>query len=683
MRSRGGQTTVGAIAKPPRATSRLRRQFDDLTAELQALRIANAELEQRVAARVEALRANEASLDEAQQISHTGSWRWNVGTGEVSSSAELLRIFAFDATTQPSYATFMERIHADDRPLLEQMLDGAVRERRRFRHEFRIALPDGSIRHLQVVGQPDATKSGETEFVGTVMDITERKRAEEALQTSEVRWRRLFETSPVGMALATMEGRYIATNRAFQNMLGYTDKELKNLSPVDISPPDARHSTAQALADFADGKLQDYQIDRQYLRKDGTPLWVNVTVSVVPGSEFTPPSLLAIQIDVDDRKRAETGLRASEARWRTMFEMASVGIATFNQGQRFMTANPALQRMLGYSEDELRMLRGVDITVEDDRAVSSTLNDLIASGGCLSYQVEKRYRHKNGQVVWVNINAAVIPATDSTAPFYAAMILDITDRKRAEEALRDAQSELARVARLTTMGGLLASIAHEINQPLAAIATNGSACLRWLNRDDPDLDEARSAASRIMRDAGRAGDVIRGLRALATKSGPQITELDIDDAIQDVLALTRSELQRHGVVLHTELFADRGPIFGDRIQLQQVLLNLIMNGVDAMSAVTDRPRILTIKSRSVEPTGVRVAVEDTGAGLDQATADRIFEPFFTTKPKGMGMGLSICRSIIEAHGGRLWAAPNSPEGAKFEFTLPADATRAVSSSHED
>jgi C4-dicarboxylate-specific signal transduction histidine kinase len=216
------------------------------------------------------------------------------------------------------------------------------------------------------------------------------------------------------------------------------------------------------------------------------------------------------------------------------------------------------------------------------------------------------------------------------------------------------------------MGELVASIAHEINQPLAAIATNGSACLRWLDRDQPELDEARSAASRIVGDARHAGDVIRGLRALVSKSGPQLTQLDINDAIREVLALTRGELQRHGVVLRTDLVTDDRPIFGDRVQLQQVLLNLIMNGVEAMSAVADSPKALAITSRTIETGDVCVTVEDIGPGLDPATSDRIFDPFFTTKPSGMGMGLAICRSIIEAHGGRLWAAPNLPQGAVFQ-----------------
>ena len=261
-------------------------------------------------------------------------------------------------------------------------------------------------------------------------------------------------------------------------------------------------------------------------------------------------------------------------------------------------------------------------------------------------------------------------STESGDLEFVGTVMDMTERRRAEEALRNAQAELARVARLTTMGELVASIAHEINQPLAAIATSGNACLRWLNRDQPDLDEARDAVSRIVRDAHRAGDVIHGLRALARKSGPQLTKLDIHDAIEEVLALTRGELQRHGVVLHTDLSADDRPVLGDRVQLQQVLLNLIMNGIQAMGAVTDRRRELTVSVALAEPGRVQVAVEDTGPGLDPAIAQRIFDPFFTTKSDGLGMGLSICRSIIEAHGGQLWVSPRAPHGTAFRFTIP-------------
>jgi C4-dicarboxylate-specific signal transduction histidine kinase len=244
----------------------------------------------------------------------------------------------------------------------------------------------------------------------------------------------------------------------------------------------------------------------------------------------------------------------------------------------------------------------------------------------------------------------------------------VTERLEAQVAERTA--ELCRVARLTTMGELVASIAHEINQPLTGIVTNGQAGLNWLNRDKPDLDQARNALSYIVSAGKRAGEVIRGLRALAKKSGPVLAQIDIDDVVREVQALTRGELQRHGVTFHTDLSADHRPVFGDRVQLQQVLLNLIMNGLEAMRAVAERPKTLTITSEPVEPSGVLVAVEDTGTGLDPAAADRIFDPFFTTKSDGLGMGLSICRSIIDAHGGRLWVSPGVLCGTVFRFTVP-------------
>jgi len=220
------------------------------------------------------------------------------------------------------------------------------------------------------------------------------------------------------------------------------------------------------------------------------------------------------------------------------------------------------------------------------------------------------------------------------------------------------------------MGELTASITHEINQPLAAIVTQSEAALRFLERDEPDLVEALDSLSSIRQDGMRAGEVIRGLRALARKSGPQLTRLDIDDVIGQVLAIARGELLRHDVVLRTELASGERPVLGDRVQLQQVLLNLIMNGVEAMKGVTERARELSVSSMLAEPGGVLVTIQDTGAGLDPAVAERMFQPFFTTKSDGLGMGLAICRSIVEAHGGRLWVSPRAPHGADVRFTVP-------------
>jgi C4-dicarboxylate-specific signal transduction histidine kinase len=253
---------------------------------------------------------------------------------------------------------------------------------------------------------------------------------------------------------------------------------------------------------------------------------------------------------------------------------------------------------------------------------------------------------------------------------YIGVTMDVTERTHTEAALQEAQSNLARAARLTTMGELAASIAHEINQPLSAVITNGNASLRWLDREPPDLEKTKAALIRVIKAGHGASEVISRIRALLKNEKPNYVEVDINDVIREVLTLTNGTLRNRNVVVRTRLLNARSLILGDRIQLQQVITNLIINGADAMNAITDRPRSLRIESQ-IEGSGkLLVSIEDAGTGLDPSVAERIFDPLFTTKPNGMGMGLSICRSIVEAHGGRLGASAAVPHGAVFQFTLP-------------
>ena len=391
---------------------------------------------------------------------------------------------------------------------------------------------------------------------------------------------------------------------------------------------------------------------------------------------FTPArisllELLASQAAISlENARLYSELTMSEERWRRLFESVPVGVVLVGSDGRYVAVNPAFQKMTGYSEAELLRLSPADITHEDDRAETEAIVAAYAAG--LPYYREhivKRYRRKDGGVTWAEIDGFLTPGPASNL-FLAGVSVDITERKLSEEALRDARADLERMARLTTMGELTASIAHEINQPLAAIVTQSEAAQRFLKRNEPDLDEVQGALVCIARDGMRAGEVIRGLRALARKSAPQLTRLDIDDVIREVLALARGELARHDVVLRTELGSDERLVLGDRVQLQQVLLNLIVNGVEAMRE-TERTRELSVSSTLAEPgSSVLVTVRDTGTGFDPAVADRMFQPFFTTKPDGTGMGLTICRSIVEAHGGRLWVSPRAPHGADVRFTVP-------------
>jgi len=371
----------------------------------------------------------------------------------------------------------------------------------------------------------------------------------------------------------------------------------------------------------------------------------------------------------DDRRKAEEALRASEERWSKLAENSSAGIALIAPDGRFIAANLALQKMLGYTEYELRGNTVANISHEEDRTATEARIADACEGQRRVYRVEKRYLRKDGSVMWADVSSVFVPASGSNFAFFSVVIVDITERKRAEEKLREAQTELAHVSRLTTMGEMAASIAHEVNQPLAGMITNANASLRWLAGDAPNLAEAGEAIRRIIRDGNRAGDVISRMRALFKKARTAKERFDINEVIEEVVTLTQSEVRRNKVGLRMQLAAGLPSVMGDRVQLQQVVVNLILNAIEAMSSVEERERELVIRTQRGEGDEVGVAVQDSGIGVDLLSAERIFEAFHTTKPGGLGMGLSISRSIVESHGGRLWVVSNDGPGATFQFTF--------------
>jgi PAS domain S-box-containing protein len=371
------------------------------------------------------------------------------------------------------------------------------------------------------------------------------------------------------------------------------------------------------------------------------------------------------------RAELESALQKSEERWRAVFDRSAIGVALSDETGRFLAVNRAYEKMLGYTETELLQLSFFDITPEEFRQPNRSLAVEMWAGNRRQYELEKPYRRKDGVLIWVRLHASLVPGSGGAPRLALALCEDITERKRAEEALREAESRLADVTRLTTMGALAASIAHEVNQPLAAIVTNGAACLRMLSVASPDLNEVCEAVEDIIRDGKRASEVIAGVRALFRKQQAQRTLLAVNPIIQEALVLTGGTAERHGVSLHSSL-ADALPlVLGDPVQLQQVVLNLVANGIDAMSSITGRARELGVTSGRQGANGVLVSVRDSGIGFDRTHSDRLFDAFYTTKPGGIGMGLAISRSIIEAHGGQLWGSPNEGPGATFQFSLPA------------
>jgi len=372
----------------------------------------------------------------------------------------------------------------------------------------------------------------------------------------------------------------------------------------------------------------------------------------------------------DELNKAHAQIIQSEERWRSVFENSAIGVALTDLNGRFIAANPVYQKMLGYTEEELRQLSFLDITVEEHRNLNWALIEELLEGKRRQFQIEKQYRRKNGSTAWVRNSVSVVPGTERVPRFIMALSEDMTEQHEAKGALDKARSDLAQVARISTLNALTASIAHELNQPLSGVITNAGTCTRMLAADPPNVEGARETARRTIRDGNRASEVVTRLRALFTKKETATESVDLNDATREVIALSSGELERNRVIVRTDLAGDLPLVTGDRVQLQQVILNLLRNASDAMSTIDDRPRELVIKTERNESDGVRLSVKDTGVGIDPQIEARLFEAFHTTKDGGMGIGLFVSRSIMERHQGRLWAIRNQGLGATFILAIP-------------
>jgi PAS domain S-box-containing protein len=671
-----------------------------------ALRVARDGLEQTVQERTAELRcANKSLSAEVEERTRTESalraseewWRTIFESSNVPMGVTDLdgRHIMVNAATERALGYSSEELrsisiaeltHEDDRDKTLSMFDELRRGQRRDYHVTkRYRCKDGSVKWLNATvtrvpdpqGGPDLTAS-------IVADITEQKRVEQELRVNEERGRRMFEHSPTAIAMIGPDRRLFAANPACQRMLGYDESELRQMTPLDYSVEEdwertrsilARLRARSILARLLDEEAQAGRVEKRekrYRRSNGEVLWGETSLFRVPATENSPAFVTTMIVDITERKRAEASLRASEARWRSIFEHSIVGIGATDRERRYLSANPALQKMLGYSEEELRVLTLADVTHPEDRDATERGLDAVWERRQDAYRIEKRMIRKDGGVIWVSITGAPVAATESGPEFLPAIVVNITEQKKAEEALRVSRAELARVSRLTTMGELTASLAHEVNQPLAAIVASGNACRRWLASDQPNFERARDSVDRMIKDAHRASEIITRVRSMTRKAPPAEQPVDLNEVVADVLSFTRGELLAKSVSVHPALLEDLPSITGDRVQLQQVVLNLVMNAVEAMASITDRERVLAITSKRADDGNPIISVADSGLGLDAANADLIFDAFFTTKPGGMGMGLSISASIIQAHGGRLWASPALlPHGTTFHFTLPA------------
>jgi PAS domain S-box-containing protein len=525
-------------------------------------------------------RTQDTYLAEAQQLSHTGSFGWNVSSGEIFWSEESFRIFGYDTQVRPSIELVLQRVHPDDVALVRQVIERAAKDQQDFDFEHRLMMPDGSVKHLHVVAHPVRDHPGKVQFMGALRDITARKLAEEAERRNEQRYRHLFHNMPVALWRVDTRG-------VMELFEGLRNDGVSDLGAYMDQHPDFlnRARDATLIEEVNDRAVQMFGArDAGEMTTLTSHWWMS----------------------------PDTYRRILEARFR--------GEPTFQEETRVMTP--------------------------DGRAIDVFMT-------------------------------AVRPEVKNDWGISIVGFIDISERVHAREMLQRVQAEFAHAARVSMLGELTASIAHEVNQPLAAIRTNGETALRWLGRSEPGVPKARALIQRIVDDAGRAAEIIARIRAMAAGRAPQYTALSLHDVIEGSMVFLRHEFQSKGISVSLDLAPALPEVVGDGTQLQQVVVNLAMNAIQAITQSGTARRRISIRTMQLDPETVRCSIEDSGPGIDPTHLPRLFDSFFTTKDTGMGMGLPISRSIVEAHNGHILVDGDSVlGGARFSFSLPASSASA-------
>jgi PAS domain S-box-containing protein len=675
-----------------------------------------------------ALRQSESYLSEAQRLSSTGSWAWVPARDEIRYwSEECFRIVGFDpAKEPPPMETIFERIHPDDRAKAAEVMERAPHDKADFTLDYRVIHPGGRVRDLHLVGHPVFSASGDlAEFVGTVIDVTERKQAEEQrqahvwfLESMDKVNRAIQGTNDPEQMTRDVLGAVLsifACDRAWliypcdpeapswRVAMEYTRPEYPGAFALGIDlPVDSEAVNVFQTARTSSGAVQfGPESDRPVPTQMAERFGIQSLIAIAIHPKVDKPYLFGLHqcsyprtwTAREGRLFQEVGrrlgdgltgllmlrnLRESEGKLEEAQRIAHVGHWDHDLDTDSFTWSDETYRIFDVPLQEKGNTSAVlKAVIHPEDWESNTSASISALRGDAPYNVEYRVVRSNGEVRFVHSRGDVTIDETGRPRRMFGIVQDVTERKQSEENLRESerrnretQAELAHVSRLSVLGELTASIAHEVNQPLTGVAMYGGACLLLLDDEVPRIDQARGVVEQMIGSARHASEVIARIRALSRKGVSERVRFDMNQAIDDVIALILREINAHGVALRLDLGASLPPVDGDRVQLQQVMMNLLMNGIQAMNRVTGSRRELLIRSREHGADQILVTVEDSGIGIEPEHVGRLFDAFFTTKPNGMGMGLAICRSIVEQHGGCIWATRNFGAGSTFQFTLP-------------
>jgi PAS domain S-box-containing protein len=618
------------------------------------------------------LRKSQERLNLATDSAGVGLWIMDLHTHHVWVTPKLRELFNFASDEEVNYDSFFKVIYPEDHEVVHRAVEHTLQTKEKLYIDYRIVLPDGEVRWIGVRGRPYFNSSGELDrLMGVSLDITDRKWAEEAFRSSKARLEAGADLAGLGCYEVDFGEPSVFVDVRFGEICGLPSGKQQGLQTLEfwmehLHPGDCQHIFEERRK-LHEGTIERLDLEYRYLHPTAGQKWIHHVARVAKRDQAknTVQSFGVIQ-DITESKRLSEQIQVAAEEWQSTFDSINDMIMVLDRDYRIIRVNKSTESFWGLPSEE----------IIGNPCYALMHADGMSSENCPAANVLKTKQFKEAEVyldqknVWLSVTVSPILDHKGGITGFIHSAKDITGRKQAEEEIRRIREEYVHMARVSAMGELTASLAHELKQPLAAIRSNAQAALRFLTGDNPDIDELHEVLKDIIADNRRADDVIGKLRALMRKSRPQVTALNLKELVQDILPLIASHEDMRKISLSLELDETIPLAAGDRIQIQQVILNLILNSTEALMTIKKPLRSIIVQAHQQDAGRITVSVKDNGPGIEIKAMPHLFEPFYTTKQEGLGMGLAICRSIVEEHGGRLWGENNPDGGAVFYFTIP-------------